>query len=235
VIDDGPRFKLGLYRAAKRFDLDIERWPSPPDRGGDEWGDYWQYRFEETLFLIGLGIRKLVEANKLSVEAQARMVPIAFAPIVGAKAPDTANFHRIEKFYNLDDAQLRSESIINLCNAIVHSFVLVPRFSWSGPAGLRLVDFVLASDRERGRGAYVVSWRTFVDDLVWHVYRDDVVALFVRRDGKGDEIRVPSSTATSAQDLRKLLDQFGSLSARNRSAIDRFGLQHRQPDQQSVD
>ena len=61
MIDDGPRFKPGLYRAVKRFDLDLERWPSPPERGGEEWGDYWQSRFEETLFRVGLGVRKLIE------------------------------------------------------------------------------------------------------------------------------------------------------------------------------
>ncbi len=92
MIDDGPRFKLLLYRAVKRFELDLAAWPWPPQRGGDEWGDYWQSRFEDVLFRSGLGVRKLIEAAKLSVEVQARPIDVTFIPLRGTHPPTTLNY-----------------------------------------------------------------------------------------------------------------------------------------------
>lgn len=70
MIDDGPRFKLMLYRMIKRFELDLAAWPRPPQRAGDDWGDYWQCRFEDVLFRVGIGVRRLIESAKLSIEVQ---------------------------------------------------------------------------------------------------------------------------------------------------------------------
>ncbi|MEU3007758.1 hypothetical protein [Streptomyces sp. NPDC007020] len=74
MIDDGPAYKLVLQRTVKRFDLELREWPWPPDRARGDWETYWRVRFEDTLFRVGLGVRKLIEAAKLSVEAQERPV-----------------------------------------------------------------------------------------------------------------------------------------------------------------
>jgi hypothetical protein len=93
VIDDGPRFKQLLYRAVKRFELDLAAWPWPPALGGDDWSNYWRCRFEDVLFRTGLGVRKLIEVAKLSIEVQARPVRAVFLPLKGTHYPGKINYH----------------------------------------------------------------------------------------------------------------------------------------------
>jgi hypothetical protein len=225
MIDDGPAFKLLLHRSVKRFDLDLSAWPWPPDRSGHDWGTYWQTRFEDTLFRVGLGVRKLIEAAKLSVEVQARPINVSFAPLRGPHVPDTLSYHRVEEFYETESMRLEQVPILALCHAIVHSYVLVPRFSGSGCTGLLLQDFFLASDRGRRNGVYLVDWESFVRELVTPVVLDDVTSMLIWRTPHGEELRIPTSTQRPAEEH---IEFYRDISAGNSKAVDKFLIKWRQ-------
>ncbi|MGG7574101.1 hypothetical protein [Streptomyces sirii] len=110
-----------------------------------------------------------------------------------------------------------------LCHAIVHSYVLVPRFVGSGRGGLRLQDFYLASDRGRKKGVYLIDWRTFVDELVIPATSDDVVGMIMRRLPNGEELRIPTSRTdlpTGVED--RLAELYSGLSQSNAKSVDKF-------------
>ncbi|MFF8432857.1 hypothetical protein [Streptomyces bacillaris] len=224
MIDDGPAYKLQLQRAVKRFEIDLQEWPWPPERAtGSDWGTYWRARFEDTLFRVGLGVRKLIEASKLSVEVQERPIGVVFVPARGERFPGAMNQHRIEEFYDDEAARRVQLPILLLCHAIVHSHVLVPTFAGSSHSGLRLESFYLASDRGRKNGVYLVNWRNFVDDLVHAVTLDDVVELLVLRLPDGEELRVPFSTHQGFTDFRdRAISAYRSLSQGNAKFVDKF-------------
>lgn len=223
VIDDGPQFKLMLYRAVKRFELDLAAWPRPPEQAGEDWGSYWQCRFEEVLFRVGLGVRRLIDAAKLSIEVQRRPIEILHAPLLATRIPDAVNYHRIDDFYNLQAASLTRVPLVSLCHAIIHSYVLVPRFTYSAMDGLRLEDFFLASDRSRCQGVYVIQWRHFVDKVVHPVVHDDVCGLVLFRTGQGDEIRIPlSSPNVTIEDRQRALSMYENLSKDHAKTVKKF-------------
>ncbi|WP_327376560.1 hypothetical protein OG393_22930 [Streptomyces sp. NBC_01216] len=224
MIDDGPAYKLLLYRAVKRFELDLRKWPWPPTRAaGDDWGAYWQARFEDTLFRVGLGARKLIEASKLSVEVQQCPIDVTFMPVRQELFPGSINQHHIEKFYDTEAARPDRMPVLLLCHAIIHSYVLVPRFGGSGHSGLRVEDFYLASDRGRKKGVYLIEWRTFVDQLVHAVTSDDVVEMIMHRLPSGEELRIPSSSHRGSVGPRDgAVSLYRGLSQGNAKLVDKF-------------
>lgn len=84
----------------------------------------------EILSTVGLLVRKLIEVEKLSVELQGQRLDIGFAPIKSNRMPDKINFPNVERFYDLDGIRTVRKSVAEICNALVHSFVLVPEFSY---------------------------------------------------------------------------------------------------------
>lgn len=213
----------------KRFELDLAGWSWPHARGRDDALAYWRVRFEDTLFRVGLGVRKLIEAAKLSVEVQERPINVTFIPIREERYPGALDQHHIEDFYDVEAARSDRIPVMILCHAIVHSYVLVPRFVGSGRGGLRLQDFYLASDRGRKKGVYLINWRTFVDELVGPATSDDVVGLFLRRLPNGEELRIPTSTPhLSTESEARLVDLYSGLSQGNAKSVDRFMEEWRQ-------
>ena len=192
VIDDGPFVRLMIERSVKRFDLDIALWPTPPERGGGEWGTYWNYRVEEVIFKVGLLVRKLIEADKLSVEAQSQRLSVRIAPLRGDDPPGKMNYHHLERFYDLDAARDIEISVADLCNALVHSFILVPCFEVSTVGGLRLTQLFLASDRGRRNGVFIISWVWFVATFVRSICADHVVASMTGRLPHGEHVQINS-------------------------------------------
>lgn len=175
MIDDGPFARLWIHRAVKRFDLDLAAWPWPPDRGGD-WSTYWEFRVVEILSMVGVLTRKLIEADKVSVELLARTFDVVEAPIRGDALPDKISFPQVERFYDLDRVRRVPLSLEQICHQLVHSFVLVPVFSLDSLHGLRFERFYLASDRARKKSVYVLDWARFVDEVVGAVCADDIVS-----------------------------------------------------------
>lgn len=223
MIDDGPRFKQLLYRAVKRFDLDMASWPWPPDVGEEGWTDYWECRFADVLFRVGLGVKRLIESGKLSTEVQARPINAVFFPLLGDRYPNKINYPHIDRFYNLNDGRSVQLPLIALSNVIVHSFVLVPSFSLRGVEGLRLKEFFLASDRGRRQGVHLITWRDFIHDLVYPVASDNVISSFGLRLPNGESLDIPqSSYATNAADRQRAIALYRSLSRGNEKAYDEF-------------
>lgn len=226
LIDDGPLFEQLLVRKVNAFDSSLRRWPWPPQRArvGDyrDWTDHWRCRFEDTLFAVGLGIRKLVEAGKVSVEAQLEPIPARVAPLLGDRLPDSMNVHRVEEFYDVDKAAQDSLPLMLLCHAIVHSYVLQPKFARTGASGLYVESFVLASDVGRRKGAYLIEWDQ-VRRLVYRLAFDDVVSVRLLRTGQGEQLKIPRSThSRSAKDEVLAIQLYRSVGPGNCKEIDRF-------------
>ena len=80
--------------------------------------------------------------------------------------PDKINYPHIERFYDIHATRLVDISVAELCNTLVHSYVLVPEFGYSTLTGLTLERFFLASDRGRRKGVYIIGWRWFVDNYI---------------------------------------------------------------------
>jgi hypothetical protein len=106
MIDDGPFARLCIYRAVKRFELDLSRWPRPPERGGD-WATYWEYRTTEIVSTVGMLIRKLIEVDKESLEVQGTCLDVERAPVRGTRVPTKINFPHVDRFYDLEVAPRR--------------------------------------------------------------------------------------------------------------------------------
>ncbi|MFJ9979399.1 hypothetical protein [Streptomyces cyaneofuscatus] len=223
MIDDGPAYKLVLQRAVKRFDLELREWPWPPDRARGDRETYWRVRFEDTLFRVGLGVRKLIEAAKLSVEAQERPVAVTFVPAKGGRRPNAIDQHHIDRFYDLEAARPDRIPLLILCHAIVHSYVLLPRFDGSAVTRLQLKDFYLASDRGRVNGIYLVDWKTFVDEVVTPVTSDGVVGMVILRLPNGEDFRFSTSSSIDSPDSRdRLMERHAALSKGNAEGMRKF-------------
>ncbi|MER7642719.1 hypothetical protein [Streptomyces sp. NPDC126522] len=174
---------------------------------------------------MGIGVRKLIEAAKLSIEVQARPINVSVASLRGTRVPDALNYHRIEEFYETESMRTEQVPVLALCHAIIHSYVLVPRFSGSGPTGLKLQDFFLASDRGRRREVYLVEWDNFVREMVNPVVLDDVVSMYVWRAPDGDELRIPTSSQHPAEEH---IEFYKDISIGNSKAVDKFLIKWRQ-------
>jgi hypothetical protein len=146
--------------------MDLSRWPRPPERGGEIWDTYWEYRTTEIVSTVGMLIRKLIEVDKVSVEVQGTRLEVERAPLRGDRVPTKINFPHVDRFYDLENPRSMQISIAEICNGLIHSFVLVPEFSYSSMTGLLLDRLFVASDRGRQRGVYIFRWNWFVGEFV---------------------------------------------------------------------
>jgi hypothetical protein len=205
MIDDGPFARLCIYRAVKRFELDLSRWPRPPDRGGENWDTYWEYRTTEIISTVGMLIRKLIEADKVSVQVQGIRLEVECALLRGDRVPTKINYPHLDRFYRVEDPRSVQISINEICNCLVHSFVLVPEFSYSSLKGLVLERLFVASERGRYWGVYIFRWKWFVDQFVWLLCTDDVVSQSSRHLPDGDSLYLPSNRlSVPANELARL-------------------------------
>ena len=79
---------------------------------------------EKFTFTSAFIIRKLMEAKKLSDEFESASVHVqSFQQINQENTIHLFNRHRIDEFYDLDNSSKTSLSVVNICNAFIHSFV----------------------------------------------------------------------------------------------------------------
>ncbi|MGA3523779.1 hypothetical protein [Melissospora conviva] len=219
MIDDGPFARLWIHRAVKRFDLDLAAWPWPPHRGGD-WATYWEFRVVEILSTVGMLTRKLIEADKISVELLAQRFDVELAPIRSDRAPDKISFPKVERYYATDRTRRTSVSLTTLCNSLVHSFVLVPEFNSAPLTNLRFERFYLASDFDKRRGVLMINWAWFVKEVVGAICADDIVSTAMLRTPNGVSLSLGSRRHDVPIHERVLL--FCAASKDNRKRYDRF-------------
>jgi hypothetical protein len=59
-------------------------------------------------------------------------------PLGGDRVPTKINYPHVARFYRVENPCSVQVSINEICNCLVHSFVLVPEFSYSSLRGLVL-------------------------------------------------------------------------------------------------
>lgn len=150
MIDDGPLFKFMLARSLKRYELRLAAWPWPPSRGGADWESYLRVQFERIVLEIGVGIRKLIENNKVSTELQARSLATRWMPIRRwGVIPTRIDNHHIERFYRTDSSWQKGLSYHKFCGDLVSWVGTVCEVEdLFGP----MPDFARYAERGIGRG-----------------------------------------------------------------------------------
>lgn len=118
---------------------------------------------EKNIFYAAYAIRKLIEAFKLSDEAEATKIDGRMHPPRGVTV-DILNRDKIDELYDLDVELRQDVSIKDFCNQIIHSFVFVVCFN----------------DDLRGIKGFYVSSDRFKDKGLWYFDLDDVIALLLK-------------------------------------------------------
>ena len=115
-----------------------------------------------------------------------------------------STFPNVSRFYRLENPNTVQISIAEICNCLVHSFVLVPEFSYSPMTGLLLDRLFVSSDRGRYHGVYIFEWRWFVDEFVWTICADDVIDQPSLAMPSGESLYLPSSSAAPVDELARM-------------------------------
>ena len=174
----------------------------------------------EVLSTVGVLTRKLIEADKVSVELLGRRFGLKQASLRGSQIPDKINFPNVDRFYDIEHLRGTQVSLVDLCNWLVHSFVLVPEFSASALTGLRFERFYLASDTGRRRGVLVIDWPWFTRHVVGAVCLDGVVSAPILRLPTGGSLSLP--TCRDNAPLHELVALYCSGSRGHRKRYDEF-------------
>ncbi|MCP5555908.1 MAG: hypothetical protein H7A54_19880 [Akkermansiaceae bacterium] len=131
---------------------------------------------EKRIFLTFYGIRKLIEAKKLSDECTGQQIPITLFPSTG-KAVTHMNWHRSDEHFDFESPQSHRWALLTLCHQFVHSYV----FHVVGGESGGLDGFMVASDRQKGSSLLQIDV-TAVISLFESIAQDDVVSSRWTRD-----------------------------------------------------
>jgi hypothetical protein len=142
-------------------------------------------QMEKAVFLSAFIIRKLIDSNRLSEEVEKSKTPVQIHPLTDPDAaPDSMNWEKIDDFYDLDHAEMRSVPLRELINWLIHSFTLLIDVRSAHAGGLIPTGFWCNSDRTRRRELVRVGWTDY-QELLRRVIQDDVVEWSFERDGFG--------------------------------------------------
>ena len=83
------------------------------------------FEIERIVFTSAYVMRKLWESGKLSNTWETRLSKCVFYKANG-QLVDRLNWHRIDEFYELERPKNVSLTAFELCNRLIHSFVLFP-------------------------------------------------------------------------------------------------------------
>jgi hypothetical protein len=151
IYESGP-WKNWLLRAGKRLTALMQPTRTPLRRG---------YAIESAIFLTAFTMRKLWESNKLSRDWKERTIPCWCYKLTG-NAPTVLDRHDIDEFYDLKRRVKGKITAPDLCNLLIHSFVVVPHFNRDGG----LAGVFVASDRSRHGQLLWINSRYFTKLLV---------------------------------------------------------------------
>lgn len=138
---------------------------------------------EQDIFLSAYIIRKLLDAKKLSDEAESIALHAKYSIRTG-RVPDIMNWHRFEEFYDLAHPAAVDVCLRNFCDQVIHSFVFMVAASSPGLEG-----FYVASDRERWLGLYYFDIKDVIRVLK-RIARDGVASSYSKRDEVTGEMKV---------------------------------------------
>jgi hypothetical protein len=134
IYESGP-WRDRLLRAAKKLAGLMGPTKFPQRRG---------FAIERVLFLSAFTMRKLWESNKLSQDWKERTIPCRRYNLIG-EVPTVLDRHDIDEFYDLKNGARGIIEASDLCNLLIHSFVVVTQFRKHGG----LAGLYVASDRSR--------------------------------------------------------------------------------------
>ena len=152
MIWDSSHWKDGLIRTATRLDeIAVRRRPS----------EKLLVELEQAVFLAAYGMRKLMDAQKISTEHERRPVSVRAYPAKG-KPVTLKNWHRIDDLYDFASSRDTTLCLRDFCNQLIHSYVFIPlTTSKTGP--VKAVLF--SSDRQRNVEVYEIPLATLADVL----------------------------------------------------------------------
>jgi hypothetical protein len=131
------------------------------------------------LFLTAFTMRKLWESNKLSRDWKDRIIPCRRYGLIN-DVPTVLDRDKIDEFYDLANGARGQIEAPDLCNLLIHSFVLIPQFKKHG--GFEGV--YVASDRSRHSQLLWINARDFAKLLI-ETSRDDPESISFIRNAKG--------------------------------------------------
>jgi hypothetical protein len=171
VIGDSVPWKIELLRIATR----LER-----RKVQKRWTDQTNFLVERDIMVAAFGIRRLIEAHKLSGDVTDREV-VVIQHALSDRVPDYMSHERIWQNYDLGAGTECVLTLGEFCNQIIHSF------NWAvvchEDGGLEGVFF--SSDRARRKVLYFACIDLIVL-LLREVGYDDVVSMSMTREGNGD-------------------------------------------------
>jgi hypothetical protein len=192
--ESGP-WKLELYRLVLRCERQFNQLSRVPHK--DWWEDAVQtMQMEKAVFLSAFIVRKLIDSNRLSMQVEESQTQVQIHPLLDPDvAPDSMNWEKIERFYDLDHAQVRSVPLRQLVNWLIHSFTFLIDVRSDHAGGLVPTGFWCNSDRTRrsrktpGGGILPgelvrVGWTDY-KELLRRAIHDDVLEISFHRDGHG--------------------------------------------------
>lgn len=216
MIDDGPFYKKILWRSFRRFEADLQSWSTKKVEYHIA-DTYWRTRLELILFEIGLGVRRLIDSKKMSIEFQAEQVHAMRAPIADKRRiPVHLNSHHVHRFYDFSKQRKTGLRPYDLCNQIVHSYVLHSNLEWSG-IGRPIVDIYIASDTKRKSMVYHIQWSQ-IRELMDRLVLDNIASHLRIHLDDGDEIDLATSDANKPGS--KVLAEYARLSKANQERVD---------------
>ena len=117
------------------------------------WTDASFVRTEQAVMIGLYAIRKLRESRKLTDAFAASGVKVDRLPLIPGQIVTSGNRHRVEELYDFDRETRMELCVMDLCNQVIHSYVLTWLFAETG----LILGFLVASDRIRNSHAYVLA------------------------------------------------------------------------------
>jgi hypothetical protein len=180
----GP-WKLELYRLVLRCERQFNQLSRVRDQTW--WEDAVQnLQMEKAVFLSAFIVRKLIDSNRLSMQVEESQAQVQIHPPLDPEiAPDSMNWEKIERFYDVDHPDVQSVPLRQLVNWLIHSFTFLIDVRSDHAGGLVPAGFWCNSDRTRRHELVRVGWTDY-KELLRRVIHDDVVEMSFERDGKGN-------------------------------------------------
>jgi len=143
MIWESYYWRLELYKIAKNLQARKKqcRWPERA-----------LVNLEKAVFIGFYIVRKLIEANKLSLTSKKRPIELISYPSLG-EIVHSRNWHKLHELYDWRNGSNQTKDLMFVCNQIVHSYIFMPIFSSTN----KLKGFAFCSDRERNNMLFFIA------------------------------------------------------------------------------
>ena len=159
-------------------------------------------QMEKAVFLSAFIVRKLLESQQLSMQAESlSLVVLAHEPATSSAVPDAMHWDQVERYYDLEAGREETVLIRDLMNWLVHSFTFIVESRSDRAGACWPSGFYCNSDRTRRRSLIRVDWADY-RQLLASVAGDDVVSMTTLRNGKGDMRQLRSNVPLTEEQVR---------------------------------